>query len=53
MLMQRRQFLTTHVHDLPIQDPTVYNLGINLSTAKAFGLVVPREHLVQARQIIE
>jgi putative ABC transport system substrate-binding protein len=41
------------LEELPIQLPTVFALHINLATAKALELTVPRELLVQARQIIE
>ena len=41
------------VHELPIQEPRVYNLDINIGTAKALGLVVPRSMLALARRIIE
>ena len=34
--------------DLPVQNPTKYTLSINLKTAKALGLTVPRSLLIQA-----
>lgn len=46
-------FKGTKPEDIPVEQPTVFDLAINMNTAKALGVQIPYSLLLRATKVIE
>jgi len=42
-----------HVTEIPVEQPTKFDLVVNLTTAKMLGLAIPDSFLIRANEVIE